>query len=550
MKKLIWFFSLMLLITQARASSGSHLQWSDPYHRTNSISVDAGASATNNSGVTFIVNSTVDGNSGYTLNSFFAYDSTGVKVWEFNGDSCRGTCREYYNNIVTTADGGAIFVGSYSDNTGSVQLRLLRFSSTGALDWQQFWITPFLSVSPIVSVIDHAGDLVVAVNANVDSITMEDFMIAKFDTVAGLLSWFIQLPDAGQGLYPTTEVITSMSVDLQNNIYACGQASNTTAGVYDNYLMSVSSVGILNYQIFISHSGSESSVSQVMVDNIGNLYVAGMESEVTFLEKYRTNSNLLWSKIYSRDTADISFGGFLLNSGKIYLLDNFRYWHPDASVAGGYWSNQHYMISVLDTSGTVLSKRDYLINADSAATQDGSGGAVQFSLTDNKMFVLSTQQFDQSGRHYDIIEKIDENGNPMWMDTASIDSDAGRLSFDGDGSVYLNFGYYQQVNIPFNYLNKYSDVIINSIAPAIDLTADIQVYPNPFSSSVAIRLGGVNRTESVQYCLISATGAIISSGTFSGKDATFDYSALPAGVYFLRIDADSSRTFSKILLKQ
>ncbi|MBL0104816.1 MAG: hypothetical protein IPP51_14270 [Bacteroidetes bacterium] len=314
-------------------------------------------------------------------------------------------------------------------------------------------------------------------------------MIAKFDTVAGLLSWFIQLPDAGQGLYPTTEVITSMSVDLQNNIYACGQASNTTAGVYDNYLMSVSSVGILNYQIFISHSGSESSVSQVMVDNIGNLYVAGMESEVTFLEKYRTNSNLLWSKIYSRDTADISFGGGFVEFRQDLPVGQF------SLLASRCFGCRWILVkSTLHDFGFGYfrhrsSKRDYFTNLDSAATQDGSGGAVQFSLTDNKMFVLSTQQFDQSGRHYDIIEKIDENGNPMWMDTASIDSDAGRLSFDGDGSVYLNFGYYQQVNIPFNYLNKYSDVIINSIAPAPAFCFDSSLSES-FLFLLAIRLGG------------------------------------------------------------
>ena len=67
--------------------------------------------------------------------------------------------------------------------------------------------------------------------------------------------------------------------------------------------------------------------------------------------------------------------------------------------------------------------------------------------------------------------------------------------------------------------------------------ADISVAPNPFSAQLRI-LNPEGITA--RYELVNASRTVVRSGALSGREEIVDTEALPAGVYFVRLEAQNS----------
>ncbi len=548
MKNPVFLLTILFTFSFIQNRANTRLIWSQYEHTVNALGNHTSASATDALGNSYIVNATQDQSSLYETIRFFAYDSSGTKLWQFNGDSCLNTCHEEYNFIVPMAGSGALFIGSYSDNTGAVQLRLTRIDQNGILMWQQFWITPYLAITPVVSLLDNNGDLLVAVNAYVDSVSEEDFVLAKFDTAAGLLSWHTQLADAGAPFGTLSEEITAIAIDNHNTIYGCGQGSNPISMIAENYLFSVSDAGNINYRITTGFSGANSSIDKLVADDYGHVYISGTINQDSYVEKYDATPSLIWSRTISRDTAEKSMADFVTHNGNLYVLENYRYFHPDNSPTGGYWSNFHYMLTGFDSSGIVLFSREYLSDIDSVARQDGSGGAVQLTVCNDDFFVLSSEQLDGSANHYAVIHKINLSGGSVWFDTTSINENPGRLTFDSECNAYLNYSYDAHSGTVHSYLNKYADVLINSVSLP-DKSYSASLHPNPFSNSITIHLSDESAEANGQFTLLSMQGIVLHTGRFT-ESTDLDFSHLPSGAYMIRVTEADKLTVSKVILKQ
>lgn len=103
----------------------------------------------------------------------------------------------------------------------------------------------------------------------------------------------------------------------------------------------------------------------------------------------------------------------------------------------------------------------------------------------------------------------------------------------------------------YNDYNMYGDGVMhfyerakflqtgNSSAVSEEKVAQLEVYPNPTSSYV-----NFNTTQQVDYTVINTTGAVLMAGKTNGR---LDISALPNGVYLLKISNGSDQRQARII---
>lgn len=464
-----------------------------------------------------------------------------MKTWEYANDSCLTDCNDKYFNIVPIENDGAIFIGAFDDISGT-QMRIKRIDGSGVLLWQQYWITPFISVQPIKSILDNNGNLIVGFSAVTNTTEAEDFAIAKFDTSSGFLDWHLELPEAGTSGNELSEIISSIAIDANNNIYGVGTGSNASAGITKNYLFRVDDSGNLDYRVECSYSGWNSSIHSLAADNSGNIYTLGTELSETKIEKHRAqNGSLIWSENISRDTAAISNVGFTLSSNAVFVANNFKYFTPDTSFSGGYWSNQHYMLTRLDTSGGFQWRRDYFTDTDSLAPQNGFGGAVQFDVCNNDLYFLSAQHLD-SINNILILHRVDNAGNTVWYDTASIELSAGIFGFDDQCDVYTARTFDN-----YNLTEKYTTTPVSAVET---LTAEksFDLFPNPTQGEFSVRFNHTKNTSG-EIFIYNSLGGMIKRESISGSNFKISLSGFHSGIYLVQLVAEGSSTSTQVLIK-
>lgn len=532
-----FFFTFIVNSTLAQ----SRLIWSTTSSIPNSQITDPRSFAVDESGNNYSVNFTQSALSLYTNYVFYAHDASGVKLWEYANDSCLTDCNDKYFNIVPIKDDGAIFIGAYDDITGT-QIRIKRIDRHGSLVWQQYWISPFLSVQPITAMLDNSGKLIVGLSAVVNLTDLEDFCVAKFDTAGGLLDWHIELPDDGTTLNPFSEIISGMSIDANNNVYCVGTGMN--AGTVKNYFFKIDDTGSLDYQIENTYSGLNSNNFSIQNDGSGNFYTLGFTGSKSQVEKYsEQNGSLIWSEAIEKDSAVISNVGMSIVGNDIFVANNFTYFNADTSVSGGYWDNKHYFLSKLNSSGVLQWQKEYFTLMDSMAIQDGFGGATQLAACNGYLYLLSAQHLN-SVDNILLLHRTDLSGNTVWYDTASIYTSPGFFNFDIGCDVYLT-----RVLNNVNVTEKYTTSPLSAVTD-LSVSGELEIYPNPTSNEFSIGLKN-SISEKAIVSIYNSIGERIMEDEclFSSNETKFSLSNQPSGLYFVQVILHGKR-FSKTLVKR
>ncbi len=79
----------------------------------------------------------------------------------------------------------------------------------------------------------------------------------------------------------------------------------------------------------------------------------------------------------------------------------------------------------------------------------------------------------------------------------------------------------------------------------VEAPLEISIYPNPANDFIIVN---TPETESLNYSMVSATGAVVSSGVLQNKK--MDVSRFPRGVYFLQLSEETGRSITKKLIVQ
>ena len=170
---------------------------------------------------------------------------------------------------VAVAPDGSVYVCGYtwSASVGRNDLLLVKFSSSGTLQWQKT-LGGSNSDSGISVAIAPDGSVYVCGFDPSSDAPRGDLLLAKFNS-SGTMQWQKAL---GSDSY--TDYGFSVAIAPDGSVYVCGYTESTGAGSNDFLLAKFSSSGTLQWQKTLGGSNSDSGISVAIAPD-GSVYVCG-----------------------------------------------------------------------------------------------------------------------------------------------------------------------------------------------------------------------------------------------------------------------------------
>lgn len=332
--------------------------------------------------------------------------------------------------VTGTSDDGYLTVIKYNPD-GNVlwEKRYERFVSTGSGE---------ISVSgvPKAIILDNAGNVYITGRfANVYSTYNSDFLTIKYDTDGNKL-WDV-ISDGGYDGWENYSA--DIAVDFDGNVYVTGGSSNVNVKTYGSvtkaYWTTIKYDSKGNDQWVVHSSNGNDAAHDIVVDNVGNVYITGTTEHDYLTVKYDTNGNTLWEKRYDGPANDVDFPTDLAidTSGNVYVTGRSK------STSGG---ESDYLTVKYNNAGS----QAWIARYDGPA--DGYDAPVALAVDANgNVYVTGTSRGEIHNDYLTI--KYDSKGNKLWESRYDGAVNSGyfyhqdltsNLAIDASGNVYVT-GY-------------------------------------------------------------------------------------------------------------
>ena len=465
------------IIIQKYTNSGS-LLWTTFYNYSPYNQDDEPIDMFVNSGGDVFITGKSDADSSSATNNdaiTIKYNTNGVQQWvsRFNGsggDADRG--------IAITGDnsGGCIITGRTFNATNDDVLTI-KYSSTGAVSWQQIYNRGLGNDRGDDVFLDASGNIYVtgrSQNAN-----DYDVVTIKYNSF-GVPQW-TQFYTNVENDYGNT-----VKVDASGNVYVGGQSdinASTTVANYDALTIKYNSSGVQQWAKLLGNAAlKEENISKLEVDASGNVYVSG-----------RSNVNTL-DTVVANNFLTIKYNTSGVQQWVNYL--NGTATKSDDQVSDMYYNSTTGEIVVAGVSQNLITQKDATIIKYLSVTgatvwtkflnlKGDFSDKVNAIITDSKKNIYITgyvvnpemrrdlfcAKFNTAGvlkwlKSYDFAMDDDE-GKSIAIDTLGNVFVCGSSNGNGTGNDYIVIKYdtlgVQQWTYRYNYANE-SDVAVSIVA--------------------------------------------------------------------------------------
>lgn len=539
---------IVFLFFLSPAHAQSHLQWVTDEISPNQLSNNVIAMGTDGNGTTYSVNKEQNNTfPAWTVYRFIAYDTNANKLWQVNNDTCFTNCQEQYTNIIPINNNGAIFIGTYGDSTGIVALRFKRLDSNGNLLWYNQISYPQLQPSaPIIAKLDNNGDIVIGMSFYTLT-DLENFVFAKYDTIAGNEVWHFELPDQGPVGIALQEICAGLEIDNNNNLYFIGNGDRGPATIFRRYYFSVSPGGIMNYFGFTDTNPLIGLTHDMCKDAAGSFYrLLSFNSSMVVFKQDTVGGFFQWTVPLQHDSALTRFIQLEADSFSVYVLGNYNYFFPDTTFSGGQWSNNHYYLTKIDTAGNIVWQKDYFNAYNSYSANSNVGGADHMVMCNNNIYITSTSLVDSTDLKI-ILHKIDSAGNTVWFDSTSTGPSL-PLQYDANCNIYFSGGAADSSSLwyPFMRTQKFSDTPL-SFNNETGLVNDLLIYPNPAKDHFTIKLNNEGSLQQ-QIDVYNSQGQRVIADLHTLGNAVIPVNTWTDGLYLIQIKINGQVMQNKKLL--
>jgi hypothetical protein len=295
------------------------------------------------------------------------YNSKGVLLWQQT--LTPGTSEVVYFKSVTVNSSGDVFIaGTFYDNYN--YLCIVKYSSSGVYQYVKTLHTGGQYQDGNSIAIDNSDNIFIVGITN-DSFGIIDTILIKYDS-SGTLQWQIRL------FTGTTEQSSGYSIVLDNsgNIYICGDGNISGGSITGILTVKCNSAGTILWQKLITSGTPVSYGRAVAVDSSGNVWSCGSigsTSSILFVAKYDSAGNILGSQsLDSYGLNSYATSIVLDNSGNAYVCGyayessglNFNFqilkldsslsvlWQRSLGGTGTAYTNNEYAVSIkLDNLG-------------------------------------------------------------------------------------------------------------------------------------------------------------------------------------------------------
>jgi len=269
--------------------------------------------AVDGSGNTYVTGYTTSFGAGSGDVVLLKYDSSGALAWQ----KTWGNTSDDYGYSVAVYGPGSIYVTGHTMSFGvGGDVVLLKFDSSGSLVWQETWGGTGEDVGWGVAV-DNSGNVFVIGYTNSFG-TSGDFVLLKFDS-SGVLQW--------QETWGGTDIDYGygVAVDGPGNIYVTGFTASFGAGSADVVLLKYDWSGSLAWQETWGGTSDDYGYG-VAVDGSGNIYITGYTISFgagvwdVVLLKFDSSGGLVWQETWGGTNTDVGRGVAVDGSGDVYFV--------------------------------------------------------------------------------------------------------------------------------------------------------------------------------------------------------------------------------------
>lgn len=421
MKNLLFaLIPFFLLFTLAHAQVTE--EWVKRYNGTGGSSDEAKFVRLDASGNIYVTGASGGVGTGFDIVTV-KYNPAGVLKWvqRYNGTSNH---HDKPNSMFVDAAGN-VYIHGFCNNAGSdLDYITIKYNTDGVQQWASVYNGPVNST-------DIGTDITVDLEGNVyvtgRSVGGGLFSGAtiKYNS-SGVLQWVHRQEDwAATGLY--------IGVDGSGNVYTSGQHSSSSLNP-NFYIVKYDSGGVQQWSRNLSVSVFYCEPRSMVVDNAGNVVVAGMvwtslleRDYYTF--KYNSSGDLLWAKDYDGGAgADIPTSMAMDASGNIYVTG---YSMPSPSISSDCVTIKY------NSSGIQQWVKRYNGPADNS---DG-GNSVCLDVF-GYIYVSGQTSAPGQGNSLDYLTiKYSPSGTQLWVQTyngtANYSDVASSNAVDAGGNVYV-----------------------------------------------------------------------------------------------------------------
>src|SRR4030095_557129 len=550
MKKLI-IISLFLL------SFTSYSQWisnfgGNPGRDINFENARGNAITADNLGYSYVTGYSVENETGNDILTI-KYDPDGVIIWamSFDGtahldDEGNGVCVDSYGNIYV--------VGTAQNTERSYDLTLLKYNSSGDLQWSQTYNnlgtgSPFEDKGLDIAADNNGNIYVTGYYTNGD--TIKEIVTLKYSP-NGTKIWE-ELEDGSDNL---SSEGSSIAVSGSGNVYVAGYVTTESNGT-DIAVIKYNSSGSKEWMN--THNGTgdgEDKAWGIVSDMDDNVYVTGNStgagSNISCITlKYNSSGVEQWASVYDGEGTDKAWGMVVDDDDCVYITGQ-------TAVE----NNINYLTVKYDNSGT----------EQWTATYNGTGNGTDVAnaigiveINNNSRSIVVTGKSWGNDNNYDY-------ATVRYNAITGAQTQVNRYSMSGNSEdVAMNMAISESNDV---YITGYSEIIIEASHGASYVTTQMldwgesseltnnnniprnyelyQNYPNPFNPSANIKFD-ISKTAIVKLAIYDILGkevAVLLNQQLNAGSYNITYSnhGLSSGVYFYRLTAGNFIGIKKMAL--
>ncbi len=434
------------------------------------------------------------------------YNSVGVIQWVSPYLSNINSDQTDRGNSIIVDGTGNVYVTGQTDSDPTIvnndDYITIKYNASGVQLWSKLFNGSGNSTDRTVKIVLDASNNPIVTGRSFNG-SEDDYVTIKYNGSTGAQTW-LQTVDRTHYDRPTDMVINPSN----GNIYITGRSKNIT---YDYLTVAYNSAGVELWQAVYDYIDDDRATA-IGINTAGEIYVTGQSDydvtatfnyDITTI-KYDVSGNQLWAKTYtgSASNDDVPTCIVVDNSGNAYvtgytdtdgtlLISNdfvtLGYTTAGASIFSTSYSNAANVndipvgialdnaakIIVVGSSETIPQKNAIALKYNSSGTQqwsksyngigDNSSNSHAIAKDANGNSFIAGYTVEYGTDRNLALQKIDPNGNTVWMrtlngtSTASID-DAYGVAVDASGNIFVG-GYLKNLGQSYDYkVAKYNQL--------------------------------------------------------------------------------------------
>jgi len=303
-------------------------QWVSRYYGPTSGGDSSNAMAIDNSGNIYITGKGDDLATGFDYLTI-KYNNAGVEQWiaRYNGP---GNGEDVAEAIKMDAFGNIYVTGKSTNAENNFDYATIKYNNAGIEQWVTIYDGKDSQPDEAKSVaIDNWGNTYVT-GQSFNTETDWDYATIKYNW-AGAEQWVVKY----EGQVGYEDSVTDITVDNQGNIYATGKSKSSDDDTNDCITMKISPAGATKWVTrYNSTNNGNDGGNAIATDNFGNVYITGKSGEGILTIKYNSLGTQQWLAIYPGaegraivldNLGNVFIAGIQINSGTGYDAITIKY---------------------------------------------------------------------------------------------------------------------------------------------------------------------------------------------------------------------------------